>query len=96
MKDYQKPLPKSALGLRNWGKYEKPMPFNIYVNVLNKDDGKAVLDVLGEIVFAENGNVCKLKAENELNITIVSDEKTAASRDVEKNITKRKNENVNI
>ncbi len=57
---------------------------------------EAQLDVLGEIVFAENGNVCKLKAENELNITIVSDEKTAASRDVEKNITKRKNENVNI
>ena len=35
MKDYQKPLPKSALGLRNWGKYEKPMPFNIYVNKLD-------------------------------------------------------------
>ena len=41
-KDYPKPIPNSALGLRNWGKYDKPMPFNIYVNVLNKDDGKAV------------------------------------------------------
>lgn len=35
MQDYQKPIPNSALGLRNWGKYEKPMPFNIYVNKLD-------------------------------------------------------------
>lgn len=35
-KIYQKPVPDSILGIRNWGKYAKPFTFNIIVQSMDE------------------------------------------------------------